>query len=151
LPGACVRAWRHVNESQVGRRGLANKPFPLTQSLLLVSSILTSDALSSKGEKGTVSPPFPNNRERAELILTFFLARRIRSFIHPSLQPVVYKLPKSMQSTFARLTRFMSIRVGEWPISPRTPFRCGGTELPGKNAEGSGGCCGSSTFQVQCH
>ena len=36
---------------QVGRRGLANKHFPLHQTVLLDAGICTSDAFTAKGEK----------------------------------------------------------------------------------------------------
>ena len=69
-PLVCPKAWQSIVHSksvqfalpcpqtlassccdEVGRRGLAHKPLPLSSHLLLDPNILTSDAFSAKGEK----------------------------------------------------------------------------------------------------
>ena len=106
LPGACVKSLETC-ESQVGRKGLAHKPFPLPSFLLLDSNILTSDALASKGEKDTVVPPFPNRGRNSDP-----LSCSKDSVRHPPIPPTCcVELPKSMQSTFARVTRLTTIIV----------------------------------------
>ena len=106
------------------------------------------------------TPSFHHSRRIKGRVLTPFLVRRIQSVIHPSLPPTCcVELPKSMQSTFARVTRFTTIIVhlcglsfvwgGGLSHSGRRSDVAGRSRR-GKFAEGYGGRCGSSTLSARC-